>query len=71
MTYYIFDYVEDSLMKNPGAYNRFIESLELQGQGGLLYHRIDHFIYITNAQHKLLGVWNLETGEPAEVHQIN
>lgn len=51
-------------MKNPQAYNQFIQSLELDAKGHLFFHRIEDDIYITDQTHRLLGIWDLENGTP-------
>lgn len=51
-------------MKNLMGYNQYIQSLERTAVGGLCFHHIEQFIYITDSTRKLLGVWNLEVGQP-------
>lgn len=53
-------------MKNPKEYNQYIQSLELQAKEGMLFHRIEQFIFITDHQHRLIGVWDLQEGKIAE-----
>ena len=57
---------QQSIQKNLGDYNRFIQDLELKATGGLLYHYIEHFIYVTDHNRKLLGVWDLGIGAPID-----
>lgn len=52
-------------MKNPKAYNLFVQSLEQLAQGGLLFHHIEKCIYITDSTRKLLGIWDTDAGKPA------
>jgi hypothetical protein len=49
-------------MRNLQGYNEYIQSLEIDVKGCLFYHRIQDQIYITDATHKLLGIWDLKTG---------
>lgn len=51
-------------MKNLIGYNQYIQSLERAAVGGLCFHHIEQCIYITDSTRKLLGVWNLEIGQP-------
>ncbi len=51
-------------MKNLTQYNKFIQSLELKATGGLFFHRINEQIYITDYTHRLLGIWELDPGQP-------
>ena len=51
-------------MKNLSDYNKFVQSLESKTKNGLFFHRINDQIYITDFTHKLLGIWELNPGEP-------
>lgn len=51
-------------MKNLINYNQYVQSLEGTAVGGLCFHHIEQCIYITDSSRKLLGIWNLETGQP-------
>ncbi len=51
-------------MKNLAQYNKFVQSLELKAKGGLFFHRINEQIYITDYSHRLVGIWELDPGQP-------
>ncbi|HKY69785.1 MAG TPA: hypothetical protein VJ205_02700 [Gammaproteobacteria bacterium] len=53
-------------MKNAKEYNKYIQSLENKAKGGLFFHRIEQSIYITDQEHKLLGIWDLAQGAPTK-----
>lgn len=49
-------------MKNLKDYNKFVQSLENIAVGGMIFHHIENFIYITDSTRKLIGIWNLTKG---------
>lgn len=49
-------------MKNLHAYNKYLQILEKRACGGLFFHRTHEQIYITDFNHKLLGIWDLLEG---------
>lgn len=57
---------KEPIMKNAKAYNIFVQSLEKNASGGLFFHRIEEKIYITDHTHRLLGIWDLATGNQAQ-----
>lgn len=50
-------------MKNIQGYNQFVQALEKKAQCGLFFHRINTHIYVTDYNHKLLGIWDLPNGQ--------
>lgn len=51
-------------MKNLQDYNKFIQSLEKDAKTLLFFHRIIDEIVITDFEHRLLGRWDIENGQP-------
>lgn len=49
-------------MINLYEYNTYVQSLETKAHGGLLFHRINEQIYITDFGHRLLGIWDILLG---------
>lgn len=47
-------------------YNQFIQSLEEKTTtGGFFYNHIDNFVYITDYDNKLLGIWDKREKKPS------
>lgn len=57
-------------MKNLENYNHYVQSLEKIADGGMFFHRIENYIYITDSTRKLLGVWDLMVGEAQKTSSL-
>jgi hypothetical protein len=43
-----------------------VQRLENDAEGGMFFHRIENKIYVTDYEHKLLGIWDLTEAKPLD-----